>query len=59
VLNKSRRHVRTGRPRGARPGNTNALKHGRQSRAHIERRRALMTLLRQAREAVAKARQAD
>lgn len=38
---------RTGRSRGAPPGNRNALKHGRRSRAAIRARRFRGRLLRQ------------
>jgi hypothetical protein len=46
-----RRHVRTGQPRGGRPGNTNAWKTGWRSRVLVERRRAFMQLLKACREA--------
>jgi hypothetical protein len=55
----TRRHVRTGKPRGARPGNTNAFKHGRRSKAHVERRKALVWLMRKVREATARAKASD
>jgi hypothetical protein len=51
-----RAHRPTGKPRGARPGNQNALRNGRQSRAYIERRRAFMQLLEMVREAAEMAR---
>ena len=46
-----RRHVRTGQPRGARPGNANAYRHGLRSGSHTARRKAFMQLLRAIREA--------
>jgi hypothetical protein len=48
----TRKHVRTGQPRGGRPGNTNAFKHGRRSRAHVEGRKALNALLRRCKQAL-------
>jgi hypothetical protein len=58
VVNQSRRHVRTGQPRGARRGNQNALKDGLQSKAYEDRRRATMALVRRVRAAIARARDA-
>jgi hypothetical protein len=52
----TRRHVRTGQPRGGRPGNQNAFKHGRRSAAFVACRKAFMQLLRMAREAAEMAR---
>jgi hypothetical protein len=54
-----RPHRRTGRPPGPPPGSQNNWKHGRRSAAFVEGRKALNALIRQAREAVAAARQAD
>ena len=40
---------RTGRPRGAPKGNTNRLKHGRYSRAHLAQRAEVSALIRDSR----------
>jgi hypothetical protein len=47
--NDRRRHVRTDRPPGARPGNTQTVKHGLKTAAMIENRRTFATLIREAR----------
>ena len=44
-----RRHIRTGRRRGAPLGNTHNLKHGLRSAAAIERRKTVAGLVRAAR----------
>ena len=49
-------HCRTGRPPGARPGNTQTVKHGLKSAAMIENRRAFAAMLRAARQAIREAR---
>jgi hypothetical protein len=50
-----RRHVRTGRPPGAPKGNIHRLVHGLRSSEFVEGRRALMSLLRRAKQAMAQA----
>jgi hypothetical protein len=51
-----RPHRKTGRRPGPPLGSQNALKHGQRSRDAVERRKAVMTLLRMVREAAAKTR---
>jgi hypothetical protein len=45
-------HVRTGRPPGARPGNTQTVKHGLKTAAMIENRRAFVALMKATRQAI-------
>jgi hypothetical protein len=45
-------HRRTGRPRGGKPGNVNALKHGLDSAAALAHRRAFAAMLREVRAAI-------
>jgi hypothetical protein len=45
-------HRRTGKPRGARPGNAQTVKHGLKTAAMIENRRAYVALMKAAREAI-------
>jgi hypothetical protein len=47
-----RRHVRTGRPPGARPGNTQTVKHGLRRAAFLDHRRMVVATIREAREAI-------
>jgi hypothetical protein len=46
-----RRHVATGKPRGAKLGNQNAYRHGLRSKSYLDQRRAFMQLLRACRAA--------
>ena len=47
-----RPHRRTGRPPGAKPGNTQTVKHGLKSAVMIENRRTFAALMRAARQAL-------
>jgi hypothetical protein len=53
-----RRHVATGKPRGGSRGSVN-LRHGLRSQARVARRKTVMELVRQCREAVEMARRGD
>jgi hypothetical protein len=44
-----RRHVRTGRPPGAKPGNTQTVKHGLRRAAFVEHRKLVTMAIREAR----------
>jgi hypothetical protein len=54
--NDRRRHVRTGRPQGAKIGNTQTVKHGLKTAAMFENRRTYVALTKAAREAIRAAR---
>jgi hypothetical protein len=51
-----RGHRRTGEPRGAQQGSVHNWRHGKRSAAFVAQRNAVMTLVRQCREAVEAAR---
>jgi hypothetical protein len=42
-------HCRTGRPRGAKPGNTQTVKHGLRRATFVEHRRTVVAAIREAR----------
>jgi hypothetical protein len=44
-----RRHVKTGRPPGAKPGNIQTVKHGLRRAAFVAHRRAVVAVIREAR----------
>jgi hypothetical protein len=48
MANDRRRHVRTGRPPGARPGNTQTVKHGLRRAAFVAHRKAVAAVIREA-----------
>jgi hypothetical protein len=48
-------HRRTGFPRGARPGNTQTLKHGMKAASTLARRKTVNKLLREARKLIREA----
>jgi hypothetical protein len=54
--NDRRRHVRTGRPPGAQPGNRQTVKHGLKTAAMFENRRTFAALMKAARDAIRDAR---
>jgi hypothetical protein len=45
----ARPHRRTGRPPGAKPGNTQTVKHGLRRAVFVEHRRAVVAMIREAR----------